>query len=62
MYMTSRAAQFYLAGRMRPVGRRLESPEVDTYKYILPLAYDFNMLTHQTNKQTALIKVLIFTT
>ena len=26
MYMTSRATQYCLAGRMRPVGRRLESP------------------------------------
>ena len=26
MYMISRAVQFFLAGRMRPVGRRLESP------------------------------------
>ena len=25
-YMTSRAAQHCLAGRMRPMGRRLESP------------------------------------
>ena len=28
MYMTLRAAQFCLAGHMRPVGRRLESPGV----------------------------------
>ena len=28
MCMTSRAAQYCLAGRMRPVGRRLESPAV----------------------------------
>ena len=29
MYMTSRATQYCLAGRMRPVGRRLESPALD---------------------------------
>ena len=29
MYMTSGAAQFCLAGHMRPVGRRLESPAID---------------------------------
>ena len=28
MYMTLRAAQFCLAGHMRPVGRKLESPDV----------------------------------
>ena len=27
--MTSWAAQYYLAGRMWPVGRRLESPALD---------------------------------
>ena len=29
MYMTSRAAKYCLAGRMWPVGRRLESPGLD---------------------------------
>ena len=28
-YMTSRAAQHCLAGRMRPAGRGLESPAID---------------------------------
>ena len=29
MYLTSRAAHYCLAGHMRPVGRRLESPDLD---------------------------------
>ena len=29
MYMTSQAAQYWFAGRMWPVGRRLESPVID---------------------------------
>ena len=30
MFMTSRAAQYCLAGRMQPVGRRLGGPDVDS--------------------------------
>ena len=31
MYMTSRATQYCLAGRMQPTGRRLESPCLEVH-------------------------------
>ena len=51
MYMTSRAAQYCLAGRMRPVGRRLESPGL----YDLVCSYNWAILEVQQYHKCGLL-------
>ena len=49
MYMTSRAAQYCLAGRMRPVGRGLESPVLEHCKKFLRFS-NFTLLIQKNGK------------
>ena len=59
MYMNLQAAQYCLAGRIRPVGRRLESPGLE-YKQLLKLCQyvlSQNLLSISTTIQV-LIKLL----
>ena len=54
MCMTSRAAQYCLAGRMRPVGHRLESYNIHNIQCIIWEMAIKKKLTNKQRKQSAL--------
>ena len=49
--MTSRAAQNCLAGRMQPVGHRLESPELDLWYSVTVNCIEHDLLDLKLSSQ-----------